>query len=292
MQSNWRTLFGDDANDIDGKYMQQEMNELLILLVNPNTLRVPTLSRKAQNLRDLKLHARAKSFVEVWHELDAQDVKGISKLNVATRTRKSMRGSAEDKIPDSFDLNTNAPKREETADSRGSAASENGHGKCLTSKVSFADLENESTVLPPDIGGTAIPWLNPSQREEIDGEKLEAIHSTAKMMEIGLGRSGEPDEGDSRDTLQFESKLCGHDSDSPVSTRDDVGLSPMANGPDDYRHVDPHERNPRPEGRPGIQREGEDLPVNEAADAYFSCEADVANVTNSDTRVKRVPVKI
>lgn len=73
--------FGQDANDIDGLHMQEEMNEHLMLLMTPSTRKTPTLSARCQDLtlvpfwdqhqrrRSIALFAD-KSFSKVWHELE------------------------------------------------------------------------------------------------------------------------------------------------------------------------------------------------------------------------------
>lgn len=64
--------FGHDANDIDGREMQHEMNALLLLLMSPIAMNVPILSDRSTDLRRQgapNFHVRGKSFVDVWSDL-------------------------------------------------------------------------------------------------------------------------------------------------------------------------------------------------------------------------------
>jgi len=63
--------FGTDANDIDGRYMQEELNRHLLLLLQSESLRTPHLvpdARLCETMREEDLDQR--SFCEVWEELD------------------------------------------------------------------------------------------------------------------------------------------------------------------------------------------------------------------------------
>mmetsp|Transcript_92134 Transcript_92134/g.176551 ORF Transcript_92134/g.176551 Transcript_92134/m.176551 type:complete len:514 (-) Transcript_92134:9-1550(-) len=65
--------FGLDANDIDGREMQMEMNEHLLLLVSAGTLHVPELSDGAIDLSTMENFPfdpkHSKSFHQIWSEL-------------------------------------------------------------------------------------------------------------------------------------------------------------------------------------------------------------------------------
>lgn len=64
--------FGVDPNDIDGHSMQMEMNEQLLLLLQPGTLQVPELSDDCidlLNATQVLVPRHTKSFHQIWHEL-------------------------------------------------------------------------------------------------------------------------------------------------------------------------------------------------------------------------------
>eukprot|EP00928_Gymnodinium_smaydae_P047593 TRINITY_DN31779_c0_g1_i1.p1 TRINITY_DN31779_c0_g1~~TRINITY_DN31779_c0_g1_i1.p1 ORF type:complete len:486 (-),score=90.23 TRINITY_DN31779_c0_g1_i1:224-1681(-) len=59
--------FGSDANDLDGLYMQTELNRHLMLLLQPETQRTPKMSSEAVRIEDtLPEYVTVASFVEVW----------------------------------------------------------------------------------------------------------------------------------------------------------------------------------------------------------------------------------
>lgn len=68
--------FGTDENDLNGRYMQHEMNRQLTLLLEPSTTRVPKL-RDGYTIMEDDVGQRAmrlrqdKSFVDIWAEIDA-----------------------------------------------------------------------------------------------------------------------------------------------------------------------------------------------------------------------------
>lgn len=65
--------FGHDANDIDGREMQREMNTLLMLLMSSDAQNPPKLSTNCLNLRGHNVSRmplnRCKSFCQTWSEL-------------------------------------------------------------------------------------------------------------------------------------------------------------------------------------------------------------------------------
>jgi len=91
--------FGMDANDIDGKEMQQEMNEHLLLLMRPGTQRTPILSDKVQDLSSPLTHNLAddsvlkqKSFCDVWHSMANGPEPVARRFSVATNRRSIREG--------------------------------------------------------------------------------------------------------------------------------------------------------------------------------------------------------
>lgn len=115
--------FGMDANDIDGREMQLEMNEHLLLLMRPSTRRTPQLSAKVQDLSLPDTHCvreqiKHKSFCDVWHHMEDGEVvarrfsvaatkslpRGSERRSIASRTsRKSARNSRTSNVSGSFE---------------------------------------------------------------------------------------------------------------------------------------------------------------------------------------------
>lgn len=89
--------FGMDPNDIDGRDMQVEMNSHLLLLLSESTLRVPTLSKRAVDLRGVDARTFhldqqiSKSFREVWQEQSGSDGQIAHRFTVARSPTRSAR---------------------------------------------------------------------------------------------------------------------------------------------------------------------------------------------------------
>lgn len=69
--------FGTDANDIDGRQLQQELNSHLILLLSIHAQRVPTLTDQALDLSSLAdgtIIFKNKSFCDAWRQLGQEEV--------------------------------------------------------------------------------------------------------------------------------------------------------------------------------------------------------------------------
>lgn len=83
--------FGTDANDLDGRHMQREMNSHLLLLLQPATVRVPQLSSRAtwsrRTFGTIQI-GQEESFLDVWRLLDAKFPEDMSKPTVGESGRK------------------------------------------------------------------------------------------------------------------------------------------------------------------------------------------------------------
>jgi len=83
--------FGTDPNDLDGEYMQEEMNRNLIMLLQPSSIRIPQLTTRATWSKHhdeewLEGPSLQSSFLEVWKELE--DEEGTPAEPVALSARK------------------------------------------------------------------------------------------------------------------------------------------------------------------------------------------------------------
>mmetsp|Transcript_47620 Transcript_47620/g.101940 ORF Transcript_47620/g.101940 Transcript_47620/m.101940 type:complete len:613 (-) Transcript_47620:106-1944(-) len=66
--------FGADANDLDGAYMQKELNRHLMLLLQTETLTCPGLSSAAMVVEQCPLdQVRLESFIEAWGSCDSDE---------------------------------------------------------------------------------------------------------------------------------------------------------------------------------------------------------------------------
>jgi len=72
--------FGTDANDLDGHYMQKEMNRHLMLLLRPETIRTPLLMPEHCQVQDSHMGVEVviRSFREVWNDLGEEEMAAFS----------------------------------------------------------------------------------------------------------------------------------------------------------------------------------------------------------------------
>lgn len=162
--------FGMDVNDFDGHEMQTEMNEHLLLLMRPSTMKTPDLSDTFQDLTHLTTHSvlgykllTRISFCEVWRSMSRKSAeeKGFipqetsnsqrSKMDftpdIARRFELSQRsafsvGSADSSIP------TRRPRASKS--SRGSKYSRTSYSLTHTRESLFSVASRVSKLTPLD----------------------------------------------------------------------------------------------------------------------------------------------
>jgi len=71
--------FGRDANDIDGRSMQQEMNASLSLLMMPSTWRLPTMKSGSVDLAQKATFTDTCSFLDAWRRCSLDDCTPITR---------------------------------------------------------------------------------------------------------------------------------------------------------------------------------------------------------------------
>jgi len=85
--------FGTDANDLDGAYMQGEMNRHLLLLLKPATVRTPYLLDGHADFTE-GMAPRCKSFIAVWRNISSGEVSAAARSDhkVARAEHRGQRG--------------------------------------------------------------------------------------------------------------------------------------------------------------------------------------------------------
>merc|ERR1712232_1044141 len=88
--------FGTDANDLDGRTMQEEMNHQLLVLLDPSTIRTPKLSATAvmtDDPTDTLGEVQCQSFRQVWSKTGDETVMAARRTGFPAGRGPSVRSS-------------------------------------------------------------------------------------------------------------------------------------------------------------------------------------------------------